>query len=151
MTILRFVFLSSWPRTYFHWSQATSLQTAFNIHMYAPDASSLLWSMFPVFTLFFYPGKSFHLLCIPSNPYHSSSSNTTYLLCTASPECSLAFPHNFILVLVSLCYMGQFCMLVESVNSRRADTMLDSFHALPTLPKIVLIPKITYLPFVIPF
>lgn len=87
---------------------------------------------------------SLQLLTILQDP-------TTYLLHTASPESSLVFPHSFILVLVSLCCMGQFYMLVESVNSRREDAMLDSFHALPTLPKIALIPKITYLPFVIHF
>lgn len=38
-------------------------------------------------------------------------------------------------------------MPTESVNSRKAEAKLDSFHVLPTLPKIALIPEITYLPF----
>lgn len=47
--------------------------------------------------------------------------------------------------------MGQLHTLVEPVNSRKADAKLYSFHVLLTFPKIALIPKITYLPFVIHF
>lgn len=109
LTILRFFFLFSSPHTYFHWSKTNSLHTALTactcMHL-TPVLSSGLCSLCSCCS--FSPDTSFPFLCIFSNPYHSSRSSATSVLHTASPECSLVFPHSFALVLVmwvSLCVL----------------------------------------------
>ena len=122
------------------------------MYMYVPYASSLLWSMFPVFMLFFF---SWYILPFPLHLFKSLSFfkvqgnlHPPYSLPRMFPCVSSQFcPGSCLFMLCESVYV----MPVESVNSRRADSMLDSFHALPTLPKTALIPKITYLPFVIHF
>lgn len=116
LTILRFFFLFSSPHTYFHWSKTNPVHTALTACtcMYLmPVLSSGLCSLYSCCS--FSPDTSFPFLCIFSNPYHSSRSRATSILHTASPECSLVFPHSFVLVLVSLCYVSQSMLCLWSL------------------------------------